>query len=253
MPHALTSLGLTASDVKAIIGLIVVVFIVLSYIVKAIKKEVDTVKKRSESDERDTGPQTTTAKERLDALAARRREELRRLSQQRPTEPTNLTMPERVDRERARAQYQARAEQLKGYREPAPVELEPIDMPEPVRTPTVDPEREAREMARQRAAAERARRVAAARQQQGEVAAARRAEAERRAAAARRRREEERQEDVPVVVLENVVEPAPAKLGKPQGRQARSRWAKPSRQTLRDALIFKEILDPPLALRPPQE
>ncbi len=75
---------------------------------------IGNIKKQSQKQRRiDEGP----AADELEAMAARRREELRRQAQQRSRlsgsdEPGNLTMAERIARARAKAQYEERARSI---------------------------------------------------------------------------------------------------------------------------------------------
>lgn len=194
----------------------------------------------------------------LDALTQRQRQDLQTITQQRmeisaqqpSSEPTNLTMAQRIARARAKAQYEQRARQLRQaqQQQQRPQAISGLQTPPP----------DLQAQARMRAQAQAAQR---ARQQQelalrrallqAQQEAQRRAQEQRRQqmlrqqaqqqALARRRQQEQ-------LGLERVA--PPMSLVQP---------AKPKRSTLRigpitpqslaQAVILKEILDPPLALR----
>ncbi|HEX7009042.1 MAG TPA: hypothetical protein VF184_03615 [Phycisphaeraceae bacterium] len=197
----------------------------------------------------------------LDALTQRQRQDLQTITQQRmeisaqqpSSEPTNLTMAQRIARARAKAQYEERARQLRQAQQQQ--QQRPQTIPG-LRTPPADLQAQAR-MRAQAQAAQRAR------QQQQELArrrallqaqqeAQRRAQEQRRQQILRqqqtqqqalaRRRQQERLSLERVAPPMSLVQPA-----KPKRPALRIGPITP--QSLAQAVILKEILDPPLALR----
>lgn len=225
----------------------------------------------------------STGKGDLDDVAARRREQLRQMSQRQQSqaraggvsggaagggEPTNLTMAERIARARAKAQYEQRAEGLRDR-----------GRSEPAQTPRAEGESQAaadrrREQAqleqrrrqqqaqrRQREAAEsraeQQQRAQQAQQRQRQQAAQRQKQlAQQRAAAQRRQRAESMrvaEEHGPIDAGESVVqrhvpdaEPVPV----PELIEVEPvSLSKMNRASWRRAIILKEVLDRPVALR----
>ncbi len=244
-----------------LIGYLVVALVILGpWIAGLLKKAADADKKnKARLEERQQGG--GASQKRLDDLAARRRAELRAQAQARQqgaaapsggVDPSNLTMAERIARARAKAQYENRQTQIQQE------------------TP---PGREAESAARQRAEAEaaarrRAEQEAQARQQEQRRAAERqdaqrRAErsARQKAEAARRQRVERSRRARESQRVQAAVTPRPAaRSAKPQAIVLEPMTPIDEagglvfdRQSLRQAIILKEVLDRPVALRDPTQ
>lgn len=148
-------------------------------------------------------------------------------------QPENLTLAERIERARAQARYGARADQLTRRQHPeptSPVAATPTPRREPVQRPDRSEDRRtARGVARKRSGTVRKATVEKGRTQEGEHArrVARAAEQQRRLAAPTR--------------VTRTASPAPVKRTDLLGRLGA--------KELRRAIVLKELLDPPLALR----
>lgn len=148
-------------------------------------------------------------------------------------QPENLTLAERIERVRAQARYGARADQLRRSQRPEPTSPAPVT-PTPRREPDQRPDRSedrrtARGVARKHSRSVRKATAEKGRTQEGEHArrVARAAEQQRRLAAATR--------------VTRTASPAPVKKASLLGRLGA--------KDLRRAVVLKELLDPPLALR----
>jgi len=148
-------------------------------------------------------------------------------------QPENLTLAERIERVRAQARYGARADQLARRQRPEPASPAPVT-PTPRREPVQrsdrsEDRRTTRGVARKHSGPARKGTAEKGRTQKGEHArrVARAAEQQRRLAAATR--------------VTHAASPAPVKRTDLLGRLAA--------KDLRRAVVLKELLDPPLALR----
>ena len=216
------------------------------------------------------GSTSTGTRQRLDELAARRREQLQQLARQRRgqtgSEPTNLSMAERIQRARAKGDYEKRAQRLRSQQA------------EPARTGEMEArvaaEREARASA-QREAQVRQQRVEEHRRQELQRQAQLREQ--KRRAQLRQQQQQRRQRPTPTShkTLRKLM---PSELGKGArevdteqhsltGSDESSRVHRHvpdavmlvehhaarriqfNARSLRQAIILKELLDPPVALR----
>jgi hypothetical protein len=199
------------------------------------------------------------------------------------TEPTNLTMAERIERVRAKAAYEERARQLReaqGGAQPVAQMARREEAEEAVAR-----RREAEPMARQRSEAERVARQREEQAAQAELARRRAAEQVRQQAQLQAQRAQQRaSQQLPQAGAAQrapqrraPIAPAPAMREAPRpsrameaAQQATVMRAVAARQAgakgaaavvagqlrgrnLRDAIVLKEILDRPLALRDPSE
>lgn len=222
----------------------------------------------------------------LDDVASRRREQLRQMSQQRQTqgnagragatsggtsgggEPTNLTMAERIARARAKAQYEQRAEGLRdrGRSESARTARPAEESPAAATSRREQAELEARRRqqvaqrdASEARAREQQRRAAQQAQQRQRQQAAQRQQqlAQQQAATLRRQRELQSmavaEDHGPIDAGESVVHrhvPDAEALPVPELIQAESvSLSKMNRASWRRAIILKEVIDRPVALR----
>jgi len=226
-------------------------------------------KNQSEQRKRDEGPGALEIEE----MAARRREQLKQASRQRAQanpspggaadEPGNMTMAERIARARAKAQYEQRAQNTGRQAD--------------VSQPQVPNEAQRRALAQRQAEAERRQQAAAqaqqraqhqaqqqSRQQAQQRARQQRAQAHARAQAQARRRGTLLHEPSPVPeqtssTTRRLVPSKPDKRRKPARQPVPVPIADDviprgplSRADLRRAIILKEILDKPIALRETQ-
>lgn len=265
-----------AANLEDLITLgIFLIFVVGGWIASALKKAEETRQARRAAERQSEGAaplRRTGERTRLDEVVERRRRQLEEIAARRrgrtrpegdgvaarsgaagPTmEPGNLTAAERAARERAKQQYQARAEMLRRQREAAEREAaQRIEREQRQRERAAELARQAEEVKRQRELARQQR----ARQGQrstrpisrrGNVATVRPAGASTEGGISGTR--------APVEA---------AAISAPGGTTAKSAHAatKPirlagmrlGRQALRQALVMKEILDPPVALRDPYQ
>ena len=258
---------LTLAAWQDLIWIVVFAAVMLGSALSNLKKKSQEQRKRDEGDSvRD-----------LEQMAARRREELRQMSSGRAQaqgpvgsagEPGNLTMAERIARARAKAQYEQRAQHgaQRGQRarpqEPNDAQRRALAQRRAElerRQQAANAQQQAQQRARQQAQ-QRARLQA---QQQAQAAQARqqRAQTHARAQAQARQRG--------TLIHERVMAPEPTestthrlipdattpKRSSPIGSAAPTRasvtglLASISRNDLRKAIIFKEVLGKPIALR----
>lgn len=226
-------------------------------------------KKQQEQRKRDEGPAAVE----LEEMASRRREQLRQASNQRAQaqnqpraaggEPGNMTMAERIARARAKAQYEQRA-QSKGR-------------PAQVSQPQVPNEAQRRVLAQRQAELERRRQAAQAQQQAQQQA--KQQQAQRRAQQHARQQQARAHAQAQTQARRSgrlVHEPSPVpepttsttrRLVPERSSRRVTRKPEPvlipadsspiphgplSRADLRRAIILKEVLDKPLALRDTQ-
>ncbi len=224
-------------------------------------------KNQAEQRKRDEGPGALE----LEEMAARRREQLKQASRQRvqanPSaggaagEPGNMTMAERIARARAKAQYEQRTQEA--------------GRPQQASQPQVPNEAQRRALAQRQAELDRRRQAAANQAQQQQRAqqqaqrraqqqARQRAQAHAQAQAQARRRGTLLHDPAPVPeptasTTRRLVTDTPAKRRKPATSPVLVPAAGDvipqgplSRADLRRAIILKEILDKPIALRETQ-
>lgn len=277
----ITTLAMSIGDLLQILFFMVI--FIGPWIVKQIaahqarmKKQQQELEARMESGAAPPGlPMAEGQKASMAEAAARRREKLARREQVEAkaasAEPTNMTMAERIERARAKQQYEARAEAIRRGEQVSdrPIAQQPTQPP--VQPPVQPPARRpAQAPARQPAG-----RPPKTRQEADRIAIAsakhRREEAARRAVAEHQRKKQAEADarkqdavnlrasmDAPVSSL---VTPTPATLSNMATEHTASTAAgalapgvvKRSSlilgHSLRDAMILKEILDPPVGLR----
>jgi len=234
------------------------VFVVGPWIAKTLKQVGATNRPQQPPPPSDTQAPTTqtTRTPRAADLARRRREKLEALTRNRdlpsqasarslPQEPGNLTMTQRVQRARAKALYEQRIQQLKQGKTPttpkppaAPTHSAPSRIPS-------QPHQEIDQIRRQARA-----------QKKRQLDAARRKATQTQTLAHRHSKklsQTMRLEPVPPVPEENQVRrhvpdaPMPGAQAGPRPRIIKHL----NTASLRQAIILKEVLDRPLALRPP--
>ena len=218
------------------------------------------------------GPSTvggTSRQERLQELAARRREQLRQLSEQQGTQPTNLTSSQHADRRQARSVYDRRAEALRRAQaqkaQGGPAMALPVDQTRA----RAQAQAQARAQAEKRAAeaqvaahaeeTERRQRAEQLKRQQRLDAIAQR---ERAGQAARQDARSKRDADLGAgargktrsrtdsgAVARRVTDADSSAYDTDRRVESRFKAALKG-SSLRDAIIFKEILDQPRAMRP---
>ncbi len=245
---------------QIIFSLFIIFFFIGAPLLKWIREQIEAEKRRRERMERMGGDATdeTSVQTSKEEMAKRRMEELLALIGSRPSapppqqpvseQPTNLSIAERGARDRARAIYEQRAAELRRQRAMAQA---PQQVPQQAQ---IDMQERARlEAARRRA------REAALRQQKANEAARR-----AKAAAAR---PAPRHEPTSLTPLEEIPTAPMAKLAPaPRPRTAPSQRATPSPtaaaaarlpaikgRNLRDIFILREIIDPPVGMRQPDE
>ena len=251
-----------------IIYAIATIILVGSWVVNILRKQAED---RREQEQTGTGGAggaggagaSTGSKASLDDMAARRREELRALARERGEartgpanrpgagEPVNMSMAERIARARAKAQYEQRAQRIGAPASSSPGQSPPPARPEPMSSPHSAGGMTEMERARQR---DLQRRQAEARKRQ---------EAQRRANAEQERRSRQRQQErqqAQQAAEQRRREAEKASLERSRQRSVRSACAPDgagagagaiafNRQSLRDAVILREVFDRPLALR----
>ncbi len=226
------------------------VVMVGSWVLKGIKHQNEKRNSQQMSIRRSAEmPQMQTRAVSSEELAAKRRRQLQELAQRRraaksgvgpqPTakkEPSNLTMGQRAERAKAQAQYRARAEALK-QKQAQEAAL--------AQRKAKAQQAQAQRQQQARAQSQRSRQI---QQQRAKAAAA----AQRRAALpskqrshkdAKRIEAEHRQGVVHRHVPDSTANAYAEKTARAPGKRMRS---------LREAVVFKEIIDPPLALRQDQ-
>jgi len=239
-----TTLAFILSDV-VFYGMIAV-FVVGPWIAKTLKKisESQTPSSRSLGDR--TFADSTPHKPNANELAAMRREKLQELARKRrstianpaapasQTEPTNLTMAQRVERARAKAQYKKRAQALQQQRQASQ---------QPQSAQTTAPQRAQQlKLARKQALAQQ--RAQALQRQQQPTAAKPPPSSKPRLAESKPRFTSLQAEHDQDTVHRHVPDaPVPAKKKETHHLQ---RFGASS---LRQAIVLKEILDRPIALR----
>lgn len=252
--------------IQLIFSLFIIFFFIGAPLLKWIREQIEAEKRRRERMERMDSDTTAEASGQTskEEMAKRRMEELLALIGSRPSspppqqpvseQPTNLSIAERGARDRARAVYEQRAAELRRQRAMAQA---PQQLPQQAQ---IDMQERARlEAARLRA------REAVLRQQKANEAARR-----AKAAAAR---PAPRHEPVSLTPLEEIpaaslatLAPAPRPRTAPSKRAAPSQRAAPSPtavaaaqlpaikgRNLRDIFILREIIDPPVGMRQPDE
>ena len=211
--------------------------------------------------------------ERLQELAARRREQLRQLAEQRGTQPTNLTSSQRTDRTQARSVYDRRAEALRRAQaqrsqtaqQGGPAMALPVDQARA----RAQAQSQARAVAARRAAEEKVSAHAeetARRQQAEQLKRQQRLDAisqrERAEQAARQKARSKRDADLGAgargakrtrtdsgTVARRVADADSSAYAADRRVESRFKDALKG-SSLRDAILFKEILDQPRAMRP---
>ncbi|MCE9591417.1 MAG: hypothetical protein K8S99_12930 [Planctomycetes bacterium] len=261
----MTTIALVTLAAGNIGGAVIVLIIVGFNVVRWIKKQMDEAKvaqeRRRQQIEQESrgglsGTQSGTTSggmstEDIQEAAARRRAELeRRAAVQRPapaarpaagTEPGNMTLAERLERARARQKYEQRAQELRKTQQAAQPQQAPRGAPvnrqESDRLAAATSKRRRVEAA-QRAVAENQR------QKQAQQAAVRKHDDDRRVAM-----------DKPMGTADAPAAAQAATAAQPVSGKVvavpgtRSRTGMVMGRSLREAMILKEILDPPLALR----
>jgi FtsZ-interacting cell division protein ZipA len=252
-----------ASDIIVlVIGLIVVVG---GWLFNALKRPQE----QGQAGLDQSGGGSGNSRQRMDELAARRRQQLQELARQRReelgTQPTNLTMAEAAERAEARTVYERRAEALRRMRqqEAAAGGARLGEGPSPQAQAQAQQQR-ARELARQRAEQEARQRTLQRQQEterQRELARVRqRQQAQRLQQQQReqqqrqeqlRRSAQQRAQQLPeaAIVLEEVVASQRPSAYAQQPRSGGALVPILGNISLRQAIILKEILDPPVGLR----
>ena len=273
---------------EIIIYAIATVILVGSWVANLLRKQHEERQAQTRGGGDAGDPRTT--RQRLDELAAKRREELRAQAQARrerddtniatrrsasrqpDTQPQNLTMAERAERERARAQYEERARRLREQQQKAAQRQSRQGPPQAARQaqqaqPSASTARGGGAAAQVEAARRRAQRDEAERQKAQirarQEAAKRKADEEAR----RRARLRERRESATPVE-----QPPEAQRQRIQRRRDSSelfarhagaytkhtatrhpKFPFVTARTLREAVVMREILDRPRAARDPIE
>ena len=201
--------------------------------------------------------------ERLQELAARRREQLRQLSEQRGTQPTNLTSSQRADRTQARSVYDRRAEALRRAQaqkaQSGPAMAVPVDQAQAQASAQATKRAAEAEVAAHSEETARRRRAEQLKRQQRLDAISQRERAEQ---AARQEARSKRDADLGAgargtarsrtdsgAVSRRVTDADSSAYSTERGAESRFKAALKG-SSLRDAILFKEILDQPRAMRP---
>ena len=209
---------------------------------------------------------------RVEELAARRREQLRRMAQRRQDEqsspvdqaesqPQNLTLAERIERARARAQYDKRAKSMRqqssgpqtgqGRPQQAPAQRQPVDRSTTTVTPTLTPAPAPIATPRKASSSRPAVRPPLRQtRRRWPAASAEPSVPDRRPRATRSPPEPVISHSDPPLATATSVRTAPVATAPPL-RSASGFLG--DRRSLKKAIVLKEILDRPLALRPDAE
>ncbi|MFG0247499.1 MAG: hypothetical protein ACF8OB_01325 [Phycisphaeraceae bacterium JB051] len=202
--------------------------------------------------------------ERLEQLAAKRRAELQRLASQHQqqstaTPPTNITMQQAGERQQAKTLYERRAEALrqmqqKQGRQAPPSRPEPQPQrQEPTRRPV---EQQRPQPTRQRT---EQREISRVRQREEQLLKQREADLKRREERLRQKaaslgsgvKQVSHEKHGDLEIIHRHVDDVQVDQAKPRGASVIMGDMKLDRKALRKAIILKEILDPPVAMRQP--
>jgi hypothetical protein len=248
-----TTLAFILSDV-VFYGMIAV-FVVGPWIAKTIKKiSQPQTPPPSRSPGNRTFTDSTPNKPNANELAAMRREKLQELARKRrstianrsttpsQTEPTNLTMAQRVERARAKAQYQKRAQALQQQQQRQTLQQQQSS------TPTTARQRaQQKKLARKQALAQQ--RAQGLQQQQHAAAQQQRSAARVQPAAPRPAKPKPRLTPLQAQHDQGIVHRHVPNAPAPEQKKATNHLKRFGASSLRQAVVLKEILDRPIALR----